>query len=48
MVRVALTPLAEVQSMAHVWLERYFAKYDDFAPNRDEVRLMIMEKPDVY
>jgi hypothetical protein len=48
MIRAALTPLAEVQNMAQVWLERYFATYGDFAPNRDEVRLLIMQKQDVY
>jgi hypothetical protein len=48
MVKAALTPLADNQQHATVWLGEYFRKYGDCAPNRDEVHLLIMQKKELY
>jgi len=47
-IRAALTPLADTQQFATIWLEHYFETYGDQAPNRDETHLMIMQKTDLY
>ena len=48
MLIAAHTPLAETQQMCVLWLEGYFEKYGDQAPNRDETHLQIMQKMDLY
>lgn len=48
MVRAAMTPTSDVQSDCVIWLESYFKNYGDFAPNKNEVRLLIMQKQDVF
>ena len=48
MVRAAMTPRSDVQSDCVVWLESYFKNYGDFAPNKNEVRLLIMQQKDVF
>ena len=48
MFRAALCPLADNQQLAIIWLEEYFLKYGDSAPNRDETHLLIMHKSDIY
>jgi hypothetical protein len=37
-----------VQQLCSLWLENYFEKYGDSAPNRDEVHLLIMQRKDLY
>lgn len=44
----ALTPTAIAQQFASVWLQRYFVKFGDRAPNRLETDLLIMAKRNVY
>jgi len=48
MIRAAITPYAETQMMCSIWLENYFEKYGDKAPNRDETHLLIMQKNDLF
>jgi hypothetical protein len=49
MVRAAMTPTSDVvQSDCVICLESYFKNYGDFAPNKNEVRLLIMQKQDVF
>ena len=43
-----MTPRSDVQSDCVVWLESYFKNYGDFAPNKNEVRLLIMQQKDVF
>jgi hypothetical protein len=40
--------LADSQQFATVWLENFFSKYGDCAPNRDEIHLLIMQKKELY
>ena len=48
MVTAALCPSAEDQQFCVVFLEDYFEKFGDKAPNREETHLLIMQKSDVY
>jgi hypothetical protein len=48
MVKASLAPFADNQQFAIVWLENYFQKYADSAPNKDEIHLLIMQKKDLY
>lgn len=48
MIRAALTPMADIQQLATLWLEHYFETYGDQAPNQDETHLHIMQKKDLY
>jgi hypothetical protein len=44
-----MTPTSDVvQSDCVICLESYFKNYGDFAPNKNEVRLLIMQKQDVF
>lgn len=43
-----MTPLADVQMYVVLWLNRYFEKFGDSAPNRNETYLIITAKLDVY
>jgi hypothetical protein len=44
MARASLSPLADRQQFATVWLERHFAKYGDCSPDSNMVRLMVLAK----
>jgi hypothetical protein len=48
MVQAMLCPLAERQQSCALWLREYFKVYGDHAPNRDEVKLFILQKQLVY
>jgi hypothetical protein len=48
MSRAALTPVAETQQMAMVWLSEYSLLFGDDSPTRDEVHLAAMRKTDIY
>lgn len=48
MVRASLTPLAERQQFASLWLEDHFDKYGDHSPNSDEIHLHIMQRSELY
>ena len=48
MVLAAMIPKSDVQADCALWLESYFKNYGDFAPNKNEVRLLIMQKKDVF
>jgi hypothetical protein len=43
-----LAPLSNSQQLLIVWLERYFNKFGDKAPNRKETDLLIMAEKNVY
>lgn len=48
MCRAALTPASDLQRMAVAWLDDYFYKTGDPAPNRDEIHLQIMHNRRVF
>ena len=48
MVRAAMTPLADSQHFAVIWLEDHFNKFGDHAPNSLETHLSISNKKDVW
>ena len=48
MVRAAMSSWSNTQSDCQIWLESYFEKYGDIAPNKDETRLLLMQKKVLY
>jgi hypothetical protein len=48
MVQAILCPKSEKQQSCVLWLRSYFNTYGDHAPNRDEIKLLIMQKQLVY
>lgn len=47
-IRASLTPSAETQQLASLWLEDYFDKYGDQAPNKNETHLQLMDKKNLF
>mmetsp|Transcript_23825 Transcript_23825/g.44243 ORF Transcript_23825/g.44243 Transcript_23825/m.44243 type:complete len:636 (+) Transcript_23825:356-2263(+) len=48
MIRAALMQKGDAHQFCVLWLERYFKHYGDFAPNKDEVKLAISRKKEIY
>ena len=48
MIRCSLMSRSEKSHFCVIWLENYFERYGDFAPNRDEIMLAISRKKEVY
>jgi hypothetical protein len=48
MVQASITPLAETQRVAVLWLSRYFELYGDDSPNSDQVLIQVLLKKSVY
>jgi hypothetical protein len=48
MIRAALMSKSDAHQYCVIWFEEYFRKYGDYAPNRDEVKLAITRKKEIY
>lgn len=48
MVRAALQPMADPQQFCSEWIERYVDTYGDKAPDKDEWKLQIIQRRDLY
>lgn len=47
-IQAILCPRARKQQSCVLWLQDYFKKYGDYAPNRDEIKLLLLQKQIVY
>jgi hypothetical protein len=48
MIRAAMVPSAAVKIDCTLWLESYFDRFGDQMPNKDEVKLLIMQKTNLF
>jgi hypothetical protein len=48
MVRAAITPLAECQRAAVMWMKEYFTIQGDHLPDSNDIMLQIMLKSNAY
>jgi hypothetical protein len=48
MVRSALMSIDDTHQYCVIWLEEYFKIYGDFSPNKDEVKLAVSRKKEIY
>jgi hypothetical protein len=48
LVRAALMPCNDTHQHCSNWLDTYFKRYGDFAPNKDEIKLAITRKKEIY
>ena len=48
MIRATLMPFAEKDELACVYLEKYFERFGDSSPDREEIHLLTSKKVEVY